>query len=202
MRGRDDREEARTRALLWCGVLAGPLLVLVLLGQSLWRPGYDLGTDAISTLSLGPHGWVQITAFVVVGLLVAAFGLGVRRSGGDGRAARAGGVLLVVMGAGLVGLGVFVLDPVGWHGRLHDVSTGVVLNAAILAVVLLSVGWWREGRRGLVALGVGTALVGAALGWPADAVTIALRHTGAVLVLTVWLTTTALTLLHDDPGSR
>ena len=44
-----------------------------------------------------------------------------------------GPALLVVMGAGLVGLGAFVLDPVAWHGRLHDVATGVTINAALLA---------------------------------------------------------------------
>ena len=188
----------RTRALLWCGVVAGPLLVVVLLGQALWHPGYDLGSDAISSLSLGSGGWVQIMAFVVVGLLVAAYGLGVRRHGGPGH--RLGGVLLVVMGAGLVGVGAFVLDPVAWHGRLHDVATGVTINAALLAVVVLSVGWWRSGRRRLTALGVATALACAALGWPAHAASIAVRHTGVIVVLTVWLTTTALTLLRQDPA--
>ncbi len=185
------------RALLWCGVAAGPLLVLVLLGQALWHPGYDLGTDAISSLSLGPYGWVQITTFVVVGLLVAAFGLGVRGLPDHGRAVRAGGALLVVMGGGVVGIGVFVLDPVAWHGRLHDVATGVAINAALLAVVVLSVGWWRKGRRRLVTVGAVAALACAALGWPADPGTIAVRHTGVVVVLTGWLTTTALALLRD-----
>src|SRR5690606_19559586 len=99
----------RTRALLWCGVLAGPLLVVVLLGQAMWNPRYDLGTDAISTLSLGADGWVQIVTFVVVGVLVAGFGLGVRRVRRGSALTRAGGTLLVVMGAGVAGIGAFVL---------------------------------------------------------------------------------------------
>lgn len=187
----------RTRALLWCGVLAGPLLVVVLLGQALWNPRYDLGTDAISTLSLGPEGWVQIVTFVVVGVLVGAAGLGVRRVRRGNALTRAGGTLLVVMGAGVAGIGAFVLDPVAWHGRLHDVATGVAINAALLAVVVLSVGWWRKGRRRLVTVGAVAALACAALGWPADPGTIAVRHTGVVVVLTGWLTTTALALLRD-----
>lgn len=187
----------RTRALLWCGALAGPLLVVVLLGQALWNPRYDLGTDAISTLSLGPEGWVQIVAFVVVGVLVGAAGLGVRRVRRGNALTRAGGTLLVVMGAGVAGIGAFVLDPVAWHGRLHDVATGVAINAALLAVVVLSVGWWRKGRRRLVTVGAVAALACAALGWPADPGTIAVRHTGVVVVLTGWLTTTALALLRD-----
>ncbi len=43
-----------------------------------------------------------------------------------------------------------------------------------------------------------TAVACAGLGWPADEVTIALRHTGVIVVLTAWLTTTALTLLRED----
>lgn len=187
----------RTRALLWCGVLAGPLLVVVLLGQAMWNPRYDLGTDAISTLSLGADGWVQIVTFVVVGVLVGAAGLGVRRVRRGNALTRAGGTLLVVMGAGVAGIGAFVLDPVAWHGRLHDVATGVAINAALLAVVVLSVGWWRKGRRRLVTVGAVAALACAALGWPADPGTIAVRHTGVVVVLTGWLTTTALALLRD-----
>lgn len=187
-----------TRRRLWCGVIAGPLLVGVLLAQALLNPGYDAGSDPISSLSLGPHGWVQVATFVVVGLLVAASGLGVRQLRAHGALVRVGGLLLVVAGAGLVGIGVFVVDPVAWHGRLHDLATGVTINAALLAVAVLAVAWWRAGRRRLALGGLVTALACAALGWPADATTIALRHTGIIVVVTAWLTTTALVLLRES----
>lgn len=190
-----------TRWLLRCGALAGPLLVFVLLGQALWREDYDAGADPISSLSLGAHGWVQIATFVVVGALVAAFGAGVHSLREHGTAVRAAGAVLVVMGGGLVGVGVLVTDPVAWHGRWHDVATGVAINAGLVAVVVLSVAWWRGGRRRPALHGLATAVVCAALGWSGDPATIALRHTGVVVVLALWLTTTALVLLRDPAPS-
>lgn len=192
----------RTGSLLWCGVVAGPVLLLAVVVQALWREDYDIGTDPISSLGLGPLGWVQIIVFVVVGALVVALGVGVRRLGQRGRLVRATGSLLVVMGVGLAGVGVFVVDPVAWHGRLHDVSTGVAINAGLLAVLVLSVAWWREGLRGRAAHGLLTAVTSAALGWQADPGTTAIRHTAVVVVLGAWLSVTALWLLRDGPDAE
>ncbi len=187
----------RTGALLGCGAAAGPVLVLALLLQALWREDYDLGTDPISSLGLGPHGWVHVVTFVLVGGLVAALGVGTLRLDRRGRLVRVAGALLVVMAAGLVGVGVFVVDPVAWHGRLHDVSTGVAINAGLLAVLAISVAWWRDGLRGRALHGLATVVVCAALGWQTDPGTTALRHTVVVVVLGAWLTMTALWLLRD-----
>lgn len=192
------------RAGLWCGVVAGPLLVAVLAGQALWNPRYDAGTDPISSLALGPHGWVQVAAFAVVGLLVAAFGAAVRRCAG-GTLVRLAGVLLVVMGAGLVGLGVFVTDPTAWHGVVHNLATAVAINAGLAAAAVLALAWWRDGRRWTAGYGLATVVGCAGLGWSTDEATIAGRHTAAVVLLAAWLTTTALVALReprpaDEPG--
>jgi hypothetical protein len=45
-----------TRALLACGVVAGPLFVVVATLEALTRRGYDLGRHPISLLSLGDFG--------------------------------------------------------------------------------------------------------------------------------------------------
>ena len=62
-----------TRALLVCGVVAGPLYVVVALLQVLFRDGFDLGRHPLSLLSLGELGWIQITNFIVGGLLAVGF---------------------------------------------------------------------------------------------------------------------------------
>ena len=61
-----------TRALLTCGVVAGPLFVVVALLQSYTRDGFDLKRHPFSLLSLGDLGWIQIANFVIVGLLFTA----------------------------------------------------------------------------------------------------------------------------------
>jgi len=74
-----------TRALLACGVVAGPLFVAVALLQVLTRQGFDLTRHPISLLSLGDLGWIQIANFVIAGLLAVAFALGLRRALRPGR---------------------------------------------------------------------------------------------------------------------
>src|SRR3982751_920949 len=92
-----------TRALLWCGVLAGPLYVVIGLLEILFRPGFDLRRHALSLMSNGALGWIQIASFVLTGLLVIALAIGVRRALHPGRAATWGPWLLAVYGLGLVG---------------------------------------------------------------------------------------------------
>ena len=68
-----------TRALLTCGLLAGPLFILLIVIQALTRPGFDLRRHPASMLSLGDLGWIQIANFMVSGLLIVAFAVGLRR---------------------------------------------------------------------------------------------------------------------------
>ena len=64
------------RILLGCGVIAGPLFVGVAAVQVLNRDGFNLARHPLSLLSLGAFGWVQITNFVLAGLLPIAFAVG------------------------------------------------------------------------------------------------------------------------------
>ena len=108
-----------TRLLLAAGVIAGPMFVVTAGVQALTRDGFDLSHQPLSLLSLGDLGWIQITNFVLAGLLSLAFAVGVGRAT-DQRARPAAGRprLLAVFGIGLIIGGVFVPDaalgyPVG-----------------------------------------------------------------------------------------
>jgi hypothetical protein len=125
------------RALLACGAVAAPVFVVVAFAQALSRNGFDLLKHPISLLSLGGPGWIQITNFIVAGLLFFAGAVGVRRTLGTGRAGTWGPRLLGAFGVALVAGGVFVTDPAlgyppgtpegvpdefTWHGMLHAVA--------------------------------------------------------------------------------
>jgi hypothetical protein len=69
-----------TKSLLGYGVIAGPVYVAVSLGQALTRDGFDLRRHPWSMLSNGSLGWLQITNFVLTGLMVVAFAVGLRRA--------------------------------------------------------------------------------------------------------------------------
>lgn len=102
---------AAVRPLLACGVAAGPLYVLVGAAQALTRDGFDMQRHALSLLSNGDFGWIQIANFVVAGALVLAGALGVRRALHPGRGGTWGPILLGLWGIGLIGSGIFVADP-------------------------------------------------------------------------------------------
>jgi hypothetical protein len=192
----------RTRALLTCGVLAGPVFVLTGLVQGLTRAGFDLTRHPASLLSNGSLGFVQITNFVVSGLLTLAAVAGIRRT----LPGRWGPRLLAVYGVSLICAGVFRADPqdgfplgtpagppasVSWHGTLHFVCGGIgfaCLIAACFAIGshLAPVRAWYSRISGVLFL-VGFA--GVASGSTSPAAT--LGFWAAVIVAWTWLATTS-----------
>lgn len=99
------------RVLLAGGIVAGPLFLAAGLAQGLARDGFDFSRNALSQLSLGGLGWIQVTAFVVVGALVIADAIGLRQvlwgSPGGTWAPR----LIGVFGASFLAAAVFTADP-------------------------------------------------------------------------------------------
>ena len=169
-----------TNRLLTCGIIAGAVFVAVAGAQMLLRPGFDLSRHAISLLSLGDLGWIQIANFVVTGVLYVACAVGMRRGLGPGPGAAWGPRLVGVLGIGLIMGGVFLTDagagfppgaPAGapeisWHGMLHNVAPILALDGMVVGCLVFA--------RRFAALKQGS--------WAAAGVAAAL----AVLVLTFW----------------
>jgi hypothetical protein len=139
-------DESATRVLLSLGVTAGPLYVVVGLVQVLTREGFDASRHAVSHLSNGDHGWVQVANFLVTGLLVVAGAIGCRRAIRSTPGGTWGPALLAVYGLGMLGAGVFKADagngfPPGIDapaeitssGLLHFVCGGIGFYALIAA---------------------------------------------------------------------
>jgi hypothetical protein len=193
--------DGRTRALLTCGVLAGPVFVLTGLVQGLTRSGFDLTRHAASLLSNGSLGFVQITNFVVAGLLTLAAAAGIRRT----LPGRCGPRFLAVYGVSLICAGVFRADPqdgfplgtpagpasVSWHGTLHFVCGGIGFACLIAACFVigshLSRGRaWYSRISGVLFL---AGFAGVASGSTSPAAT--LGFWAAVIVAWTWLATTS-----------
>ena len=60
---------AITKALLVCGVVAGPLFTVAWIVEGATRVNCDPLRYPISSLSLGNAGWMQIATFIITGLL-------------------------------------------------------------------------------------------------------------------------------------
>ena len=100
-----------TKALLACGVLFGPLFYLLILIQMLTRSGFDIRIHPLSLLSLGDAGWIQITNFIVAGLLAILCAVGMRRLLRGGSGGTWGPLLIGTCGLGMIIAGLFPPDP-------------------------------------------------------------------------------------------
>ena len=145
------RPPHRPNRLLRAGLVAGPLFVAVFLVEPAFHDGYHPMRHPVSSLSLGPAGWVQMLNFFVAGLLCLAFAAGLRRALRPGPGAAAAPLLLAVWAAGLLGAGAFLTDPVSgyprgtpptpdpptWHGQLHDLAFSLPGFAAFAAAMFV-----------------------------------------------------------------
>lgn len=146
-----------TRTLLICGAVAGPLFLLVVLLQDYTRPGFDPRTHALSLLSLGRWGWIQILNFVVTGALDVLYARGLWNRL-DGRLGAFAAGCIGVHGLALIVVGVFPTDPSGgfppgsvappgpsWHGFVHGLGALFVFLPLAAALVLFA--RWFAARR-------------------------------------------------------
>lgn len=162
-----------TRVLLMCGAVAGPLYIILALLQGFIRDGFSPIRHSVSLLSIGDLGWIQITNFLVSGLLVIAGAAGLRRSMDSGPGRRWGPVLIGLYGVGLIGAGIFVADPmngfppgtpenastVSWHGLLHFIVGGLGFLALIAACFVFARRFKVLKRRGWAAYSVLTGII-------------------------------------------
>jgi hypothetical protein len=151
-----------TRSLLGYGVLAGPFYVAVSLAQALTRDGFQLDRHSWSLLENGSLGWIQITNFIVTGLMTVAAAVGLRRAMTAGRGRGWTPLLIAVYGVGMLGAGIFTADPaqgfpigtpevtaVSRHGMLHFVTGGIGFLCLIAACLVLGSRFAGAGRTGL-----------------------------------------------------
>ena len=212
----------KTKALLACGVIAGPLFVVVFLVEGATRAYYDPLRHPVSSLAFGDSGWTQRANFLVTGLLVLAFALGLRRALRPLEGSTWGPLLVGACAIGLLGAGIFVADPMNGyppgtpdkrldystHGVLHDLfSTPFFLGLPLACFVF---GRWFavRGKRGwtIYSIVTGVVLVSAFIlssagfgqtGWLVDVAGLFQRV--MLIVGFGWLTLLAVRFLRSPP---
>jgi hypothetical protein len=152
-----------TQTLLTCGVVAGPLFFGTVIVQAVNREGFDPRIHPLSLLGLGDLGWVQIANFLLVGLLVSASAVGIRRALRGQHAGTWGPLLIGVYGVALIWAGLFPADPAdgfpigtpnssvgqpSWHGLLHLAAPTVMGIALDAACVVFARRFFKLGEPG------------------------------------------------------
>lgn len=193
----------KNRFPLLCGALAGPLFVLIFLVAGATRESYSAARHPISSLALGPGGWVQVANFIVGGLLSLAFAAGLWR------VRRAGAILVGVWGLGFLGAATFTTDPVSGYpagtpaipvgtsnGMLHNLFALVGAISLVAACFVLARGGrlWTAysvltGLGFVVTFGLASAGFGQAAGLVGMA---GLLQRVAVIAAWAWLTALAI----------
>jgi hypothetical protein len=164
------------RPLLLCGAVAAPLFATVSLAQAATRAGFDLTRHPLSELSTGELGWVQITTFIVTGVLTVLGASGLRQALQGTPGGRWAPRLVRVAGYGLIAAGVLVMDPadgfpigtpagmpaaMSWHSYGHMVAGTISFATLIAACYVLGHHFSRTGHRGsaIASRIAGTALL-------------------------------------------
>lgn len=127
------RPQPLDRILLGCGVAAGPVFIATFLATGAVRADYDPMRHPVSSLALGPGGWMQQTNFCLNGILYIAFAAGLVRTQGRHCAPLTGIVLVAAAGVGQIGAGIFTTDPVsGYPPDTAPVLAGYSSTEALL----------------------------------------------------------------------
>lgn len=149
----------QTAALLACGVLAGPLYIAVTAIQAGTREGFDPKNHRYNLLTTGDLGWIHRANYIVAGVLMVLFAVGVGRALRKGRGARWVPWLFAVYGAAYIASGMFPADPVvgfppdtvsastTWHGMAQMASRSVSSASLIAACLVIAVWFNAQGRR-------------------------------------------------------
>jgi hypothetical protein len=185
------RPGRRTRQRLLLGGAAAGLIAFMVafLVEGALRPGYRPWRHAISQLSLGPFGWVNIIGVLVAGASLLAFAAGLHAALPTGVGSRWGPRLMAVTGTCLLLTAALLDDPgLGYppgtpaqqslHGLLHGLLITLAvgcLSAACLVMARRFAG--DHGWRGWARYSTVTGLV-VATGYVATAVVTGLDQAG------------------------
>lgn len=197
--------------LLTAGLIAGPLFGIIAAAQVVARDGFDLSRHPLSLLSLGDAGWIQITNFIVTGVLVAAFAVGLRAVMRNGPGRAWAPMLIGGHGVGLIVAGLFTAEPsmgfpagapegapdnLSGHAIVHGVGFAVAFLSLTAATIVLARRFHQQGRHGWMAYTIATAIAAAALaGWPSqDGASV--RYAIASAITFTWLAALAATADH------
>lgn len=119
----------------WAGMTGSALFITVFMIEGWLRPGYNWLSTFISELSIGPRGWIQIVNFIILGTLFLVFTRGVAAEFREGKASKAGPILLAIIGFSFLVSGPLVTDvaatprdQMSTHGLLHGVFGALVFS--------------------------------------------------------------------------
>jgi hypothetical membrane protein len=161
------------RLTLLIGAAVSPIFFITVFIQAAVRPGYTLQHVPLSLLSLGNGGWVQITNFVVCGILALFSTIGIRAALAHHRGGIAAPLFAGIYGLGLVLAGSFHPDPAAgfplgmtepsvptWHNEVHNTAFLLVNLSLVVCCFVFTAVFRRDWQRGWAWYALASGVVG------------------------------------------
>jgi len=161
----------RSKTLLACDAIAGPLFIFAFLIEGATRAGYDPLRQPVSSLALGDQGWTQSANFPVTGFLMLVFAIGLRRVLRPLGGPTWGPLLVGAYAIGLLGAGVFAADErlspgtsderlhYSMYGVLHDLFSTLVFLGLPAACFVFGRWFAAQEKRGWATYSIVTGVV-------------------------------------------
>jgi hypothetical membrane protein len=136
----------KPRFFALCGIIAPILFTLLVIIESLLRPGYSQIFNDISDLGIGPYSIIQNISFMVFGLLSIGFAMGLG-SNLRYRAGKAAKWLVIVFGLCIILAGVTLFSVGADVTYAKDVvAHGLVSAIAFLVIIAAQFTTWQALR--------------------------------------------------------
>jgi hypothetical membrane protein len=177
----------------------------------LLRPFYDPVQRTISELAVGNDGWIQVSAFIVLGIGLLALWHGLWRRLRATLLSRTGLVLLALCAAATFAAAVFPTDLKGsvvhtLSGDIHAWMASIGYSCLILGALLLSIHFrhdehWRSYHRPSLALALLAIAASIAMALTTHTDFLGLTQRAMALPLLLWVLLTAVRLYTLPPAS-
>lgn len=105
------KTDKKTKILLASGAIGCWIFVLACIIEGRIHIDYNPLRHPVSSLAIGKFGWLQIANFIILGLLILGFAIGLRRSLKPSSDSFWATLLMVLVAIGLIGAGIFITDP-------------------------------------------------------------------------------------------
>jgi len=163
-----ERRRSAIAVLAVTGIVGPILFAVVAVVHSLLRSDHSLVALPISALATGPSGWVQDVNFLITGIVLLAYPIGLHLEVRQRRWGAVGSALLVLSGAGLVLAGVFpAVDASGAFSNEqvgHTVAAFIAFLGTGIGLIVISRRLagdprWRDLAAYTLATGIATVVL-------------------------------------------
>ena len=116
MANEDNKSNINNKWLILCGAIGALIFTFSWIIQEAFRDSYNPMMIPVSSLAIGPMGWIQTLTFFISGILIVLFGYGLwNKKKTEDKISKWGPILIIICGIGLIGAGCFITDPVNGY---------------------------------------------------------------------------------------